>query len=229
MPTSKKKYTKVAALAALIVLPAIGIYFLAQAVWVHEELPYVGERYFSESKQDTIYHTVGDVVLYNQHGKKISYEDFDQKIVIANIFFASCPDVCPEMNKQIQVMAEEYVGDPEVVFLTVSIDPERDSVPVLKTYAEAYKADLYKRTFATGSKREIYDWAINDLLLATEQRGSDFIHDDRLVIIDKDRHIRGILPTRAPSMSGKLELIRRIKDDIENLKYEYRKQALDKR
>jgi len=66
-------------------------------------------------------------------------------------------------------------------------------------------------------------------LLATEQRGSDFIHDDRLVIIDKDRHIRGILHTRAPSLSGKLELIRRIKDDIENLKYEYRKQALDKR
>lgn len=218
---------KVAALAALIILPAITVYFWGEAKWVHEELPYIGERYYSSEKQDTVYHEVGDFVFYNQHGKKISWQDFDSCIVLANIFFATCPEVCPEMNKQIQVMAEEYVGDPDVRFLTVTIDPESDSIPVLKDYADSYKADLYKRTFATGSKREIYDWAINDLLLATEQRGSDFIHDDRVVIIDKDRHIRGILPTRAPSMSEKLELIRRIKDDIENLKYEYRKKTMD--
>jgi protein SCO1/2 len=110
----------------------------------------------------------------------------------------------------------------------VSIDPESDSVPVIANYAEAFKGDLYKRTFATGSKAEIYDWAINDVLLATEQRGSDFIHDDRVVIMDRDHRIRGILPTRAKTNSERIELIRRIIDDIENLKYEYREKSLDK-
>jgi protein SCO1/2 len=147
---------------------------------------------------------------------------------LVNIFFASCPEVCPEMNKQLQSVAEKFQNEPQVKFLTVSIDPESDSVPVIANYAKAFKADLYKRTFATGSKAEIYDWAINDVLLATEQRGSDFIHDDRVVIIDKDHRIRGILPTRAKTNSERIELIRRIIDDIENLKYEYREKSLDK-
>jgi protein SCO1/2 len=115
-----------------------------------------------------------------------------------------------------------------VKFLTVTIDPESDSVPVLAAYAQAYKADLYKRTFATGNKKEIYDWVFNDLKLATEQRGSNFIHDDKVVIIDKQRRIRAILPTSGESNTQKYKNIQRIKDDIENLKYEYRQKDLDK-
>jgi len=222
-----KKYIKGAAFAALIILPSIGIFIWGKAKWVHQSLPIIGERYYSAELGDTVYHKVGEFVLYNQHGKKITWQDFDSSILIANIFFASCPEVCPEMNKQVQVIAEEYVNEPQVKFLTVTIDPETDSVPVIKDYSDYYKADLYKRTFATGSKTEIYDWAINDLLLATEQRGADFIHDDRIVIIDKSRRIRAILPTRARTNREKIELIRRIKDDIENLKYEYRKQTMD--
>ena len=222
-----KKYIKGAAFAALIILPSVGIFFWGKAKWVHQALPIIGERYYSAELGDTVYNKVGEFVLYNQHGKKITWQDFDSSILIANIFFASCPEVCPEMNKQVQVIAEEYVNEPQVKFLTVTIDPETDSVPVIKEYSDYYKADLYKRTFATGSKTEIYDWAINDLLLATEQRGADFIHDDRIVIIDKSRRIRAILPTRARTNREKIELIRRIKDDIENLKYEYRKQTMD--
>ena len=222
-----KKYIKGAAFAALIILPSIGIFFWGKAKWVHQALPIIGERYYSAELGDTVYHKVGEFILYNQHGKKITWQDFDSSILIANIFFASCPEVCPEMNKQVQVIAEEYVNESQVKFLTVTIDPETDLVPVIKDYSDYYKADLYKRTFATGSKTEIYDWAINDLLLATEQRGADFIHDDRIVIIDKSRRIRAILPTRARTNREKIELIRRIKDDIENLKYEYRKQTMD--
>jgi len=218
---------KVAAFGALIIIPALGIFFLGNLKWVHKPLPILGEREVS-TNGDTIYHRVGDVVLYNQHGKKIGLSDFDSSILLVNIFFASCPEVCPEMNKQIQSVAEKFQNEPQIKFLTVSIDPESDSIPVIADYAKAYKADLYKRTFATGSKAEIYDWAINDVLLATEQRGADFIHDDRVVIIDKEHRIRGILPTRAQTNSERIELIRRIIDDIENLKYEYREKSLDK-
>jgi protein SCO1/2 len=147
--------------------------------------------------------------------------------VVANIFFATCAEVCPAMNKQIQVIAEEFQAFPNVRFLTVTIDPEHDTVAVLANYANAYKADLYKRTFATGNKREIYDWVMNDLLLATEQRGQNFIHDDKLVIIDKSRHIRGILETSGQTLTQKLEKVKRIQDDINNLLYEYRKNDLD--
>lgn len=221
-----KTYLRKAAIAAFVILPIIGVLLLSKAVWVHQELPYLGESFVNPDGSKT-YHTVSDVQLVNQHGKQIDLSDFDSCIIVANIFFATCPEVCPEMNKQVQVIAEEFRSNPTVKFLTISIDPEHDSVPVIASYASAYNADLYKRTFATGRKSVIYDWVLNDLLLATEQRGSDFIHDDKIVIIDKNRHIRGILETRGATLKEKLDRVKRINDDINNLLYEYRKKSLD--
>lgn len=224
---SSKSYKMKAAIAAFVILPIIGVIFLSRAQWVHKELPYIGEQ--SQNPDGTkVYHTVGDIQLVNQHGQAINLSDFDSCIIVANIFFASCAEVCPQMNKQVQVIAEEFRANPKVRFLTVSIDPINDSVPVLAQYAQSYKADLYKRTFATGSKKEIYDWVFNDLLLATEQRGADFIHDDKVVIIDRDHHIRGILETRGKDLKEQLERVKRITDDVNNLLYEYRQKQLDK-
>ena len=218
---------KVAAVAAIVVLPIFAVWFWSKAKWVHKELPYLGQTVVNPDGTKE-YHQVGDIVLFNQHGKKISLADFDSSILVVNIFFATCPEICPTMNKQIQAIAEGYQRENNIQFLTVTIDPESDSIPVIADYAKAYHADLYKRTFATGSKREIYDWVLNDLLLATEQRGADFIHDDKVVIIDKQHHIRAILPTIGKTNTEKFKMIQRIKDDIENLKYEYRQKELDK-
>jgi protein SCO1/2 len=161
-------------------------------------------------------------------------DSFKDKIIVANIFFASCADVCPEMNGQLMRVAEEFYRMNNVAFLTVSIDPESDSVPVLLKYSRRFNATLTNWRFCTGSKTEIYDWVLNDLLLANQMKGDSFIHDDKVVIIDKERHIRSILPTRPPEDTPanrrntvKLDLMRNISDDIQNLLYEYRQKELD--
>lgn len=228
MITNSNKKIKVAAAAAIVILPILAVMFWSRAQWVHKELPVFGDTIMGDNgKKVFVSHQVSDIVLYNQHGKKITLDDFDSSILVVNIFFASCPTVCPALNKQVQAVAEGYVKEDKVKFLSVTIDPESDSIPVLAEYAKAYQADLFKRTFATGNKKEIYDWVFNDLKLATEQRGSDFIHDDKVVIIDRDHRIRAILPTSGETNTQKFKNIQRIKDDIENLKYEYRKKDLD--
>ena len=219
---------KWSAFAALILLPALGIYFIAKAQWVHEPLKYYSAAYTGNDKSQV--EPIGDIVLFNQHGAKVTMADLRGKIVLANIFFATCPQVCPEMNKQIQSVAELFVENPDVQFITVTIDPERDSIAQLKKVAAYFNADVYHRQFCTGNKGEIYYWAINDLMLAAQASPTDdFIHDDKVTIIDKDGYIRGILPTRAETKTDRLALIKRIQDDIDNLIYEYRKKELDKR
>ena len=226
--SNTNKLKKWAAFAALILLPALGVYFIAQAQWIHEPLLYYSQEYSGEDKTQT--HTVSNIVLTDHHGEQVSMDSFKSSIVLVNIFFATCPEVCPEMNKQIQSVAELFVENPDVRFLTITIDPERDSIPELKKQADYFNADVYKRQFCTGSKKEIYDWAINDLMLAAESSPSDdFIHDDKVVIIDMEGHIRGILETRAKTKTDRLELIKRIQDDVDNLIYEYRRKELDKR
>lgn len=216
-----------AAIAAIIVLPIVGVFVLGKAKWVHQPLPYVGETVTGpDGKQE--HHTVGEIVLTDHHGKKVTMADFDTCIVVANIFFATCAEVCPEMNSQVQVVAEKFYKNPKIRFLSVSIDPETDSVPVLRQYANRFRADLLKWQFCTGSKKEIYDWVLHDLLLANEQRNADFIHDDKVVLIDKEKHIRAILPTRGKSNKDRYEALKRIEEDINNLLYEYRQKELDK-
>lgn len=231
---STRKAIKIAAIAALIVIPTALIFVLARAKWVHEPLPYLGQTVKGADGKE-IHHSVGDLQLVNQFGKRVNLDSLRDRIIVANIFFASCPDVCPEMNKQVQVIAEKYSEYKNIAFLSVSIDPENDSVPALFKYSRKYNPKIKNWWFCTGSKTEIYDWVLNDLLLATEMRGENFIHDDKVVIIDKERHIRSILATRPPENTPanrrntvKLELIKNISDDIDNLLYEYRQQELDK-
>lgn len=221
------KTLRVAAVAAIIILPILGIFYLGNAKWVHKPLPYLGQSVKGADGKDE-FHTLGDIVLTDHHGAEISMKNFDTNIVVANIFFATCPEVCPEMNKQVQTIAEKFYKNPKIRFVSISIDPESDSVPVLKNYAARFNADKLKWQFCTGSKKEIYDWVLNDLLLATEQKGADFIHDDKIVIIDKEKHIRAILPTRGKSNKDKFEMLKRIEEDINNLLYEYREKELDK-
>ena len=218
---------KVAAVAAIIILPILDIFYLGKAKWVHKPLDYLGQ---SEVLPNGIkqYHTLSDIQLKDHMGKTVTMADFDSCIIVANIFFASCPEICPEMNKQVQTVAEKFYRNPKVRFLSISIDPESDSVPVLKNYAARFRADRLNWQFCTGSKTEIYDWVINDLLLATEQKGQDFIHDDKVVLIDMDKHVRAILPTRGDKNKDRFEALKRIEEDINNLLYEYRQKELDK-
>ncbi|MCC7299285.1 MAG: SCO family protein [Bacteroidia bacterium] len=231
-----RKLAKGVGLTALIIIPSILIFFLAKAKWVHQKLPYLGQPELNEAGKD-IPHTVSDFLYTDQNGKPVNLDSLKDKIIIASIFFASCPEVCPEMNRQIQTIAEEFARFDNIAFLSVSIDPEHDSVSVLKNYATRFNSKKLKNwRFCTGSKSEIYDWVTHDLLLANEMKGADFIHDDKIVIIDKKRHIRSILATRPPDdtpqnrvMTERLKLVRHIKDDIDNLLYEYRQEELDKR
>lgn len=221
------KTLRVAAVAAIVILPILGIYFLARAKWVHKPLPYLGQTFQGpDGKKE--YHKLGELSLTDHNGNAVNMAQFDTNIIVANIFFATCPEVCPEMNKQVQVIAEKFRKNPKIRFVSISIDPESDSVQALKQYARRFNADALKWQFCTGSKTEIYDWVLNDLLLANEQKGANFIHDDKVVIIDKKKHIRAILPTRGPTNKDKFEMLKNIEADINNLLYEYREEELDK-
>ena len=69
-----------AAIAAIVILPILGILVLAEAKWVHKELPYLGETAVAADGTKE-YHTVSDINLINQHGKPITLDDFDSILV----------------------------------------------------------------------------------------------------------------------------------------------------
>ena len=151
---------------------------------------------------DTVWHTLPDFTLKNQLGQTVSWDDMKDKVVVADFFFTHCPTICPKLTGNMKLLQEsitnaQRVGDktPDFIhFISFSIDPERDSVPQIKKWADRFQVNPEQWWLLTGDKKTIYDLAINDMKLTTvDGHGVDtsFIHTDRFVLIDPKRHIRG--------------------------------------
>lgn len=139
-------------------------------------------------------HKVGDFSLTSQEGKVITQKDFDDKIYVADFFFTTCHNICPIMSGQMERVYDKYKDNSTVMFLSHSVNPEFDSVPVLAKYAAAHHAAASKWIFVTGDKKQIYDLARNSYLVtATEGDGGpdDFVHTQNFALVDKDKRIRG--------------------------------------
>lgn len=156
-----------------------------------------GKRY-----NDTIWHQLPEFNFTNQLGNKVSWQDLEGKIVVADFFFTHCPTICPGMTnnmKELQkgIKSSEKVGNRDadfIHFLSFSIDPERDSVAQLKRWADRFQIDPQNWWLLTGDRKAIYDLSINHMKLLAQDGGpvdSNFLHTDFFVLIDKHRNIRG--------------------------------------
>jgi protein SCO1/2 len=159
---------------------------------------YIADTIFVADKDgkkefDTVWHTIPDFTLTNQLGKKVSLSDAGNKVVVVDFFFTHCPSFCPTLTRNMRKLQESFhTNDTLVQFISFSVDPERDSVPVLKAYADRYGVEHDNWWMLTGSKDTIYTLAERDFKVAAEDSGHmNFVHTDRMVLLDQERYIRG--------------------------------------
>ena len=199
----------VLALFLAVLLPAISYLVIRKLSQDAVSMP---PRYFADtvinkvvdgkSITDTVWHKVANISLTNQLGEQISLDDLKNKIIIADFFFTRCPSICPALTKNMKGLQDALkMKDPRrkidsafVQFLSFSVDPERDSVEVLKKYADSYGINHDSWWLLTGPKKQIYDFALNELKLGLQDGGtvdSNFIHTGKFVLLDRERIVRG--------------------------------------
>jgi protein SCO1 len=151
---------------------------------------------------DTSWHSVNDFKFQNQLGKTVSLSDLPGKVIVADFFFTRCPSICPKLTANIRKLQNALSSKDQfkqlnpafVQFISFSVDPERDSVPVLKAYGDRMSVNPDMWWLLTGPKKEIYDFSINELKLGLadgEGVDSNFIHTQKLVLLDKEHVVRG--------------------------------------
>ena len=142
------------------------------------------------------FHKIPSFELINQMGDTITERDFKDKIYVTDFFFTSCPGICPKMTSNMLIVQEAFQNDDEIMLLSHSVTPEYDSIPVLKSYAEAKGVLPNKWFLATGEREEIYNLGRNSYFVEEnlgEPKGpDDFLHTENFILVDKNRHIRGI-------------------------------------
>jgi len=137
---------------------------------------------------------IGNFYLLNQDNAGSGTEKWNGKIVVVNFFFTHCSGVCPKMTGNLIKVQEAYKNDTGIIINSLTVDPESDSASQLKIYARRYGIQSTKWQLLTGDKKEIYRLARNEFkVLATDGDGGagDFIHSEKIVLVDTQKRIRG--------------------------------------
>ncbi|MBK9283689.1 MAG: SCO family protein [Sphingobacteriaceae bacterium] len=188
-----KKLNK-AWLLALLPLVFFAWFFLSKTKETPlRKLAYYGPKNYGDI-EDTVYHLIPDFEFTDQDNKKVTKSTLANKVYITEYFFTTCQSICPVMNKNLEKVYAEFKKRDDFLILSHTVDPETDSVPVLKNYANAHGVNDEKWKFVTGDKKALYDVARKGYLLNAEEGNGgpeDFIHTQNFALIDKDFHIRG--------------------------------------
>ena len=160
--------------------------------------------------------TIPAFELMNQDRQTVGIKEWAEKIVIIDFFFTHCPFICPKMTESLKRVQAEF-GQQGILINSFSIDPQRDNPARLKWYAQKFSINTGNWHLLTGDKKDIYKLARNGfMIVATDGDGGpeDFIHSEKLVLIDKQKRIRGYYNGTSDADINKLI------QDIKKLKHE---------
>jgi protein SCO1/2 len=175
------------------------LFIIASCKESKKQLPYYDTPDFTpkwEMSNEKTFHQIRPFKLINQENQPFTERDIEGKICVADFFFTTCPGICLKMTNSMSEIQKEFFNDDEILLLSHSVTPEKDSVPVLKQYAKEKKVDFKRWKLLTGNKNEIYDLGRKYYFVEEDEgikKGNDvFLHTENFILIDTQRHIRGI-------------------------------------
>ncbi len=142
-------------------------------------------------------HVIDPFSFTNQDGKTVTEKDVAGKVFVVEYFFTTCKGICPKMNENMTKIYQAFRGNKDVMILSHTVDPLKDTVQAMKAYSLRFDADPAQWVFLTGDKKDLYDHARKSYLVtavddtATVDIQSDFIHTNRFMLVDRNGHIRG--------------------------------------
>jgi protein SCO1/2 len=165
------------------------------------KLPILGERDWvkktvdGKEVVDTIYNTIPPFSFVNQEGDTVSEKIVEGKIYVTDFFFTTCPTICPVMKRQMIKVFQQFKGNPDVMILSHTIDPEHDTPQVLNKFAKDLGIEGTQWQFLTGSKDKIYKIGQESYMsTAKEDKSAEggYIHSGAFILVDKEKHVRGM-------------------------------------
>lgn len=203
------------ALMALLIAVFIPIACYLVLKMASDKVVIVPKKYFMDSvitkeingknKTDTLWHKTANIRLVNQLGDTVNLYDIKNKAIVIDLFFTHCGSICPRLTRSMAKLQQSFITggntrqkiDTSVVqFISLSIDPENDSVPVLKNYADRFGVNPDNWWLLTGNRDSIYDFIFQELKidqLSKEPVTAAFAHTSRFVLLDKNYVVRGRL------------------------------------
>ena len=158
--TDKGKIITIYASAALI-----SSLIFAVAFWIkgNQLKPEVKPYYSSDSELQLLLTLEKDITLTNQAGEKVKISELKGKVWALAQFYAACP-MCAKNNEQgMKSLYNKFKNNPDFQMVCITVDPEKDGVEELKSYAEALGADTSSWWFLTGEPDELRAYMVDEM------------------------------------------------------------------
>ena len=175
-----------------------------------KELPVLSYKIDDDGKKLNYSVTYEDFT--NQMGKPFSTKSIANKVFIANFFFTRCPSICPPMRIELIGIAEVFKNESDFMIVSHTIDPENDTVEVLKKYSETTGISSNKWQFVSSSEENTREQANQFMTnFKPNEDGTDFYHSSYVALVDKSQQIRGFYNVLVE------DEVERLETDINNL------------
>src|SRR5437868_1542062 len=145
------------------------------------------------SRNIQAYGAVPSFQLTNQDGQPFGSADLANKIWIADFIFTSCPGPCPIISSRMSEL-QRPLEKTDVHLVSFTVDPDKDTPEVLRSYAQKLRAQPGRWDFLTGNRSAIYDLSQKGFKLGVADGSGEMgmpVHSTRMVLVDREGQIRG--------------------------------------
>ena len=168
-----------------------------------------------------------DLEATERSGKTVHFSDLKGKVIVAAYLYTQCPHGCAAVTAQLQKLNQEFTTHPGIQLLSVAIQPERDSVAMLKGYAEAVGAtEKSPWWFITGDRQKLWDFMTKEVgmvpakLIPEDERitpEDQYEHDLRIALLDGQGRVRGYYAVFHPQPEIASLMAERLHDHVHQL------------
>ncbi len=148
--------------------------------------------------------TVPEFSLRDQTDVPVTRAALDGKLWVADFMFTSCPDICPTLSARLSSVAAKYRHEPDLRFVSFSVDPVTDTPHVLSRYAARFDAVHPTWLFLTGETTEMKAVVVGGLKQLMERAPASgttpetVLHGSRFVLVDATATIRAYPDPKEP-------------------------------
>jgi protein SCO1/2 len=136
---------------------------------------------------------VPDANLVDETGRAVTLASLDGHVTIYNFIFTSCTGICPIMTNNMRALTAKIDKTAPVRFVSISVDPTRDTPQVLAAYAKKNRNDP-RWTFLTGNRDDIVRLSVQGFKLSAGDPmpgGDPLLHSSKFAVADTTGMIRG--------------------------------------
>lgn len=156
---------------------------------------------------------VGSFHFTERSGQPFGLPDLEDRVNLVDFMFTNCEGPCPRMTARMAGLYQEFAAENRVQFISITVDPERDSLQVLEAYARKFGVEDRRWSFLRAPLSDVTTLAEKSFMLGSELPS---LHSTKFILVDGDGRIRGYF--NSEDSSAVVQLRRSIRKLLKDIK-----------